>query len=235
MATTVTQAEFSAKQTEGFNRIPVSRTVLADAETPLSAYAKLAQGPRSFLFESVEGGERWGRYSIIGLPAKTWLTVEGYRLSLFESGECVESRDVADPLQEIERYQQQFMSAPAPELPVFHGGLVGYFGYDTVRYTESKLMDSCPPDELGVPDILLVLAEEVLIFDGLRGTLTVVVNADATRDNAYEAALARLDDIEATLASAHVQFGSINLDPAADDFDDSAIRYRTSNRNTRHG
>jgi len=227
VATTVTQAEFLAKRTEGFNRIPVSRTVLADVETPLSAYAKLAQGPRSFLFESVEGGERWGRYSIIGLPAKTWLTVEGYRLSLFEAGECVESRDVADPLQEIERYQQQFLGAPAPELPVFHGGLVGYFGYDTVRYTESKLMDSCPPDELNVPDILLVLAEEVLIFDGLRGTLTVVVNADATRDNAYESALTRLDEIEATLASAHAQFGSINLDPAVDDFDDSVIRYRT--------
>ena len=120
-----------------------------------------------------------------------------------------------------------FVSAPAPELSVFHGGLVGYFGYDTVRFTESKLMDSCPPDELGVPDILLVLAEEVLIFDGLRGTLTVVVNAGATRDNAYEAALARLDKIEATLASVHAQFGSITLDPALGDFGDSAIRYRT--------
>ena len=184
MAITLTQSEFSARQAEGFNRIPVARTVLADAETPLSAYAKLAQGARSFLFESVEGGERWGRYSIIGLPAKTWLTVEGYRLSLFESDECVENRDVTDPLQEIERYQQRFKSAPAPDLPVFHGGLVGYFGYDTVRYTESKLMDSCPPDELNVPDILLVLAEEVLIFDGLRGTLTLVVNADATCDDA---------------------------------------------------
>ena len=205
----------------------MSRTVLADAKTPLSAYAKLAQGPRSFLFESVEGGERWGSYSIIGLPVKTWLTVEGYRLSLFEAGECIEGRDVADPLQEIERYQQQFMSAPAPELPVFHGGLVGYFGYDTVRYTESKLTNSCPPDELGLPDIFLMLVEEVLIFDGLRGTLTVVVNADATRDNAYEAALARLDENEATLASSHAQFGSINLYPAADDFDDSAIHYRT--------
>ena len=140
-------------------------------------------------------------------------------MSLFESGECVESRDVADPLRKIERYQRQFMSAPAPELPVFHGGLVGYFGYDTVFYTESKLMDSCPPDELPVPDILLMLAEQVLIFDGLRGILTMVVNADATRDNVYEAALAS--------ASAHAQFGSITLDPALGDFDDSAIRYRT--------
>mgnify|MGYP001258898568 CR=1 FL=1 len=227
MAITVTQSEFSEKKAEGFNRIPVARTVLADAETPLSAYAKLAQGARSFLFESVEGGERWGRYSIIGLPAKTWITVEGYRLSLFESGECIERRDVVDPLQEIERYQQHFNSAPAPELPVFHGGLVGYFGYDTVRYTESKLMNSCPPDELGLPDILLVLAEEVLIFDGLRGTLTLVVNADVTRDDAYAAALARLDEIEATLLSAQAKFGAINLDPEVDHFDASTIRYRT--------
>ena len=153
MATTVTQSEFSAKRAEGFNRIPLARTVLADAETPLSAYAKLAQGPRSFLFESVEGGERWGRYSIVGLPAKTWLTIEGYRLSLFEAGECVESRDVTDPLQEIERYQQRFNSAPAPALPIFHGGLVGYFGYDTVRYTESKLTHSCPPQNGRKPSV----------------------------------------------------------------------------------
>ena len=204
------------------------RTVLADAETPLSAYAKLAQGPRSFLFESVEGGERWGRYSIIGLPAKTWLTIEGYRLSLLESGECVESRYETDPLQEIECYQQHFNSAPAPALPIFHGGLVGYFGYDTVRYTESKLTHSCPPDELDLPDILLVLAEEVLIFDGLRGTLTLVVNADATSDNAYEAALARLDEIEATLLSAQDQLNTINLDLPVDGFDASTICYRTT-------
>ena len=166
-----------------------------------------------FLFESVEGGERWGRYSIIGLPAKTWLSVEGYRLSVYESDERVESHDVADPLQEIERYQQRFKSAPAPDLPVFHGGLVGYFGYDTVRYTESKLMDSCPPDELNVPDILLVLAEEVLIFDGLRGTLTLVVNADATCDDAYKTALVRLDEIEATLwqARGQISAGSISI------------------------
>ena len=103
------------------------------------------------------------------------------------------------PLQEIERYQQHFNSAPTPALPIFHGGLVGYFGYITVRYTESKLTHSCPPDELDLPDILLVLAEGVLIFDGLGGTLSSVVNADATSDNAYEAAFARLDEIEATL------------------------------------
>ena len=110
---------------------------------------------------NLERGELWDRYPIIGLPAKTWLTVEGYRLSLFEAGKCVESRDVTDPLQEIERYQQHFNSAPAPALPIFHGGLVGYFGYGTLRFTEFKLMNSCPPDELDSPDILLVLAEQV--------------------------------------------------------------------------
>ena len=119
------------------------------------------------------------------------------------------------------------MSAPAPVLSVFHGWLVGYFGYDTVRYAESKLMNSCPSDELGVPDILLVLADEVLILNGLRGTLTLVINANAIRDNAYEAALGRPDEISAVLASAHAQIGSTNLDPALEGFDASAIRYRT--------
>ena len=227
MIPTITQTVFSERKAEGFNRIPVARTVLADTETPLSAYAKLAQGPRSFLFESVEGGERWGRYSIIGLPAKTWLAVEGYQLSLYVAGERVESREVADPLDEIERYQQQFRSAPAPERPVFHGGMVGYFGYDTGRYSEQKLMSSCPPDELGVPDILLVLAEEVLIFDNLRGTLTLVINADANEEGALDQALERLDEIEATLAGAQTQFGAINLDPPPIDQNAETIHYRT--------
>ena len=228
MTSGITPAQFAAFEADGFNRIPVARTILADTETPLSAYAKLAKGPRSFLFESVEGGERWGRYSIIGLPAQTWLTVEGYRLNLYQGGECIESRDVADPLREIELYQQQFRSAPAPELPVFHGGLVGYFGYDTVRYSEPRLSATCPPDELGLPDIQLMLAEEVLIFDNLRGTLTLVINADASQHDAYEIAVMRLDALEDALATAQATFHGIDLNPVASDGDDSAIRYRTS-------
>ena len=229
MTAPLTHAEFLEQQAAGYNRIPVARTILADTDTPLSAYAKLAQGPRSFLFESVEGGERWGRYSIIGLPATTWLIVEGHRLSIFSAGECIDSREVSNPLDEIERYQAQFRSAPAPDLPVFHGGLVGYFGYDTVRYSEPKLLNSCPPDELGVPDILLLLAEEVLIFDNLRGTLTLVINADANAEDAYGNALARLQEIEEQLPTATASFAPIKLDAEADSPTPS-VRHRTQQK-----
>lgn len=156
------------------------------------------------------------------------MTVEGYRLNLVEAGECVESREVTDPLQEIERYQQQFNSAPAPELPIFHGGLVGYFGYDTVRYTEFRLVNSCPPNKEDLLDILLLLAKHVLIFDGLCSRLTLVVNADATRDNAYEAVPASRDEIEAMLMRAQAQFGTINPEPSVDVCDASPTRYRTT-------
>ena len=229
MTAPLTHAEFLEQQAAGYNRIPVARTILADTDTPLSAYAKLAQGPRSFLFESVEGGERWGRYSIIGLPATTWLIVEGHRLSIFAAGECIDSREVNNPLDEIERYQAQFRSAPAPDLPVFHGGLVGYFGYDTLRYSEPKLLNSCPPDELGVPDILLLLAEEVLIFDNLRGTLTLVINADANAEDAYGNALARLQEIEAQLPTATASFAPIKLD-AEPDSPTPSVRHRTQQK-----
>ena len=184
---------------EGYNLIPVTRTVLADTETPVSAYQKLARGPYSFLFESVHGGEKWGRYSIIGLPARRWLTVHGHRVSLYTEGEPVEQCEADDPLAFIEALHNKFHSAPLPGLPVFHGGLVGYFGYDTVRYIEPKLADSCPPDALGNPDILLVIAEEVLVFDNLAGTLTLVVNAEVGSDGAWERANERLDALEQRL------------------------------------
>src|SRR6056300_1293675 len=173
----VDPVEFKRLQDEGYRQIPITRTILADMETPLSAYRKLASGPYSFLFESVQGGEKWGRYSIIGLPARRWLTVSGNDVTLFENGEVHQKITCDDPLDFIETTHQKFQSAPLEGLPVFHGGLVGYFGYDTVRYVEPKLQHSCPKDVLGCPDILLLVAEEVLVFDNLAGTLTMVVNA----------------------------------------------------------
>jgi anthranilate synthase component I len=184
--------DFAALAAQDYNLIPVSLEVLADLETPISAYRKLAEGPYSFFFESVQGGEKWGRYSIIGLPCRTVLKVHGYQADIYVDGKLTESQEVDDPLAFAEAFQARYRAAPRDDLPVFHGGLVGYFGYDTVRYVEPRLAPGVPEDELGNPDILLMVAEEVLVFDNLAGTIRLVVNVDPARENALEAANQRL-------------------------------------------
>ena len=213
MSESVSQREFTALQSKGFNRIPVSRALLADTETALSAYNKLASGPHSYLFESVQGGERWGRYSIIGLPASRWLTVNGHTLTLFDGGAPSEVIEGPDPLAAIDEIVGRYRSAPMAHLPMFHGGWVGYFGYDTVRYVEPRLAQSCPEDTLGVPDIWLTLSEEVVVFDNLAGALTLVVNADAALPDAYSRAMDRLDALEARLAQPGPPLEPVSLRP----------------------
>lgn len=193
------QQDFAALAAQDYNRIPVSREVLADLETPLSVYRKLAEGPYSYFFESVQGGEKWGRYSIIGLPCRTLLKVFGQRVEVWVDGELSESEEVADPLAFAEAFQRRYRSAPRADLPVFHGGLVGYFGYDTVRYVEPRLLAGTPPDRLGTPDILLMVSEEVLVFDNLAGIIRLIVNADAALENALELAEERLSVLVARL------------------------------------
>ena len=193
------QDEFYRLVADGYNRIPIARTVLADLETPLSAYRKLAAGPYSFLFESVQGGEKWGRYSIIGLPATHCYSISGNTVSLLRCGDVQDVFEVADPLVYVEELHDDFCVAPVAGLPVFHGGLVGYFGYDAVRYVEPKLSGSTPGKSLDTPDILLMLSEEVLVFDNLAGTLTLIITVDAEEPKAYEGAIVRLDTLEATL------------------------------------
>jgi anthranilate synthase component 1 len=186
------QQDFAALAAQDYNRIPVSREVLADLETPLSAYRKLAEGPHSYFFESVQGGEKWGRYSIIGLPCRTLLKVFGHRIEVWVDGVLSENEEVADPLAFAEDFQQRYRTAPRNDLPVFHGGLVGYFGYDTVRYVEPRLQAGTPPDRLGTPDILLMVSEEVVVFDNLAGTIRLIVNVDPAHDHALELAHERL-------------------------------------------
>ena len=171
MSETLSEDDFKALVAKGFNRIPISRALLADTETPLSAYNKLASGPHSYLFESVQGGERWGRYSIIGLPASQWLTVSGHSVTRYQDGQPTDSFEASDPLAAVDDVLSAYNSAPMAHLPMFHGGWVGYFGYDTVRYVEPRLAKTGPPDELGVPDIWLMLSEEVVIFDNLSGAV----------------------------------------------------------------
>ncbi len=207
----MTPEQFAALAAENYSRIPVSREVLADFETPLSAYNKLAAGAYSYLLESVQGGEKWGRYSIIGLPCRRLLKVFDYRVEHYLDGELTESLEVDDPLAYVDDFQQQFDIPEIEGLPVFHGGLVGYFGYDTVRYVEPRLRASMPEDELGTPDILLMVSEEVVVFDNLTGTLQIVVNVDPADKDAYRGAQQRLDQLVAQLRQAAPSPASVDL------------------------
>ena len=190
---------FAALASQGYNRVPVARTVLADLDTPLSVYLKLADAPFSYLFESVQGGERWGRYSIIGLPARTILTVRGYEVIVTTDGKEVERSTVSDPLAFVEAFQQRYRVAPVPGLPKFNGGLVGFFGYDCVRYVEKKLAACVKPDPIGAPDIQLMLSEDVVVFDNLKGELFLVTHADPAEAGAEGAAKKRLDALTVRL------------------------------------
>ena len=182
----------------GFNRIPLVREVLADLDTPLSAYRKLAAGPYSYLLESVQGGERWGRYSIIGLPACEVVRIHGNRVTVSD-GKTQSGHDVEDPIRWIEAYRQQFRAPDMDGLPRFNGGLVGYFGYDAVRYFEPRLGPARGRDTLGVPDILLMRSEELVVFDNLRGSLFLLVLLDPEQADVMAAGEARLDELEGQL------------------------------------
>ncbi len=180
--------------------IPLVREVLADLDTPLSTYLKLADGPYSYLFESVQGGEKWGRYSIIGLPCQRVIRVSGNTIEQLEHGRIIASEQVADPLAWIEAYQQRFDVQIRDGLPRFTGGLVGYFGYDTIGYIEPRLRRDKPkPDPIDTPDILLMVYEEVVVFDNLAGKLFLIVHVSPGEEAAGKK---RLDELEARLHSA---------------------------------
>jgi len=186
---------------QGYTRAPVMRTVLSDYDTPLSVYHKLAKGPYSYLFESVQGGDKWGRYSIIGLPCKTRLVIKGNQIREMCGDEVVQHQVADDPLAWVEAYQNQFKVYKQAGLPVFNGGLVGYFGYDTVRYVEERLQNSIPEqDDIAAPDIELMVSEELVVFDNLSGQVHVIVHADLSKPNAYSNAQTRLDELQAQLS-----------------------------------
>ncbi|WP_376697540.1 anthranilate synthase component I [Wenzhouxiangella sp. EGI_FJ10305] len=188
-------ARFEQLAREGYNRIPVWRSIAADLDTPLSVYLKLADGPNAFLLESVEGGENWGRYSIIGLPCRRAWRATGRTLESLEYGRVIERADDVDPLTEIDALVNSRKAPELDELPGFAGGLVGYFGYETVAHLEPKLDFSAKPDELGVPEILLLEADELAVFDNLAGRLYLIVNADPEEPRAWDSARRRLDQL----------------------------------------
>ncbi|MFV1998450.1 MAG: anthranilate synthase component I [Acidiferrobacterales bacterium] len=197
---------FDQYANQGFNRIPLMREVLADLDTPLSVYLKLARdddGNRrySYLFESVQGSEKWGRYSMIGIPCRTVLRVTGNTISIERDGELVEETEEDDPLAFIEKFAGRYSVPEIDGLPRFTGGLVGYFGYETIRYIEPKLGTLEKPDAIGTPDILLMVSDEVVVFDNLLGKLYVVIHVNPEIDDAYNKANRRLDELVQRLST----------------------------------
>jgi len=178
------------------NRVPLVREVLADLDTPLSTYLKLANAPYSYLFESVQGGEKWGRYSIIGLPCRTVIKINRRTVTTEVDGKVVAEEQVNDPLGWIIEFQQRYKVHEDAKLPRFTGGLVGYFGYETIAYIESRLDHDEKPDPLGTPDILLMVSDEVIVFDNLSGKLFIIVHVDPHQTNALADGEKRLQDIE---------------------------------------
>ncbi|WP_105102933.1 anthranilate synthase component I [Microbulbifer pacificus] len=211
----MTPSEYAQLASEGFNRIPLVRRVLADIETPLTTYMKLAArdgGRYSYLFESVQGGEKWGRYSIIGLPARTVLRASGHEVSIERDGKVIEQLQVKDPLAFVETFKERYKVPEIEGLPRFNGGLVGYFGYDCVRYVEPKLADSCPPDTLGTPDILLMVSDELVVFDNLAGAVIFIVHADPAQAGAMEQAQRRLDELVGQLSQPLTRVDPLGID-----------------------
>ncbi|MCW9048064.1 MAG: anthranilate synthase component I [Gammaproteobacteria bacterium] len=195
----MTPEAFEKLKNKNHTHVPLVHEVLADLDTPLSAYLKLANAPYSYLFESVHGGEKWGRYSIIGLPCTKRIKIFGKKIIIENDNKASETFEVEDPLQWIEDYQKTFNVAEIDGLPKFTGGLVGYFGYETIRYIEPRLAGVEKPDAINTPDILLMLSEEVVVFDNLSGKLYFIILVDPAQKNAYDDGQKRLYELEKKL------------------------------------
>ena len=191
-------SQFNALVEEGYNHIPLSREVVVDTDTPLALYLKLANTPFTYFLESVQGGEKWGRYSFIGLAAETIIKVNEYEIFVEKNGYLQEKFVVQDPLAWIEDFQEQFKVPQLDSLPDFNGGLVGYFGYEIIRYIEPKLKNIEKKDELNVPDILLMVSNDLLVVDNLTSKVHIITHV-SPEDGSFDDGIAKLDLIESSI------------------------------------
>jgi len=191
-------SQFNSLKEEGFNHIPLSREVVVDTDTPLALYLKLANTPFTYFLESVQGGEKWGRYSFIGLCAETIIKVHGYEVSIEKNGHLDEQFEVEDPLAWIQTYQEQFKVPQLDSLPDFNGGLVGYFGYEIIRYIEPKLKNIDKTDELNVPDILLMVSNDLLVVDNLTSKVHIITHVSPEKES-FNDGMEKLNLIEANI------------------------------------
>ncbi len=192
MFSSISKTQFNDYKNKGFNRIPLIIEASSDLDSPLSIFTKLANQPFSYLLESVEGGEKFGRYSIIGLPSKVQIKIYKNEISIFDQGKIKEKFDHANPLDFIEEYMNQFKVPDDLNLPRYSGGLAGYFGYETINYIEPKLAKDFLKDELDVPDILLMLSDEIIVIDNTLSKLFIISYLDPMEDDAYEKGLLRV-------------------------------------------
>ncbi len=204
MFTTINQTDFNSLAAKGYNRIPLVIETFADLDTPLSLYLKLANVPFSYLLESVQGGERFGRYSIIGLPSKTRIVANGFKVEVMQDDKVLETHENTNALDFVKQFQARFKTPPYEGLPRFTGGLAGYFGYETIQYIEKRFANISKPDVakkdvIATPDVLLMVSEEIAVVDNLSGKLYFIVYADPSDANAYANATARLDALVAKL------------------------------------
>ena len=195
MTTLITSDKFNAYKHEGFNFIPLVKSFDVGHETPLSIYQKLANLPFSYLLESVEGGERFGRYSIIGLPSKKRIVIRGDVIEVVDQNKVIQKETSQNPLDFIQAYLSQFKVPHDLELPRFAGGLAGYFGYETIQYIESRLKHKKTKDTLEVPDILLMLSHELVVVDNVARKIFMVSYVDPSLEKAYEVGIQRLDEL----------------------------------------
>ena len=215
----MTPEQFKQYADQGYNRIPIAREVLADLDTPLSSYLKLADGAYSYLFESVHGGEQWGRYSIIGLPCQTLIKIFANEIHVEESGVIVETLEHENPLIWIEEFKGRFKVPDIEDLPRFNGGLVGYFGYETIGYIEPRLKSTGKDDPIGSPDILLMVSEEILVFDNLSGKMLLLTHANPEQEGAYDKAQGRLDELVVKLHELNAQTNKKHTPKQVDEAD----------------
>jgi anthranilate synthase component 1 len=212
--------QFASYIEAGYTHIPLWRELPADLDTPLSIYLKLVDGPYGCLLESVHGGEKWGRYSIIGLPARRRFEVNHKRWSEFQDGALVASRLVADPLAEVEKLRAEFHAPRIESLPSFAGGLVGYFAHECVAYIEPKLAPAFDKEAaLGMPDIQLLQIDEVAVLDRISGRVFLIVNVDARHTRAFERGQRRLDALAYRVRAAAVSYPDLPAPEALEEHD----------------
>lgn len=210
------KSRFNQFVADGYNNIPVYKKLIIDTDTALGLYLKLANNDYSYLFESVQGAEKWSRYSIIGLKADTIIKIFDYTITLQQNNQKT-TIQTDNPLDWIEEYQTQFNTPTIEELGDFSGGLVGYFGYETIRYIEPKLKNINNTDKLNTPDILLMLSNDLLVFDNLHNSATIISHINPQLQS-FEDAIAKIQQIEQNIQNIQIENNTHTANIQQNDF-----------------